>query len=118
MNQIMGLCFKEISLKKRDLNGKNQFGRHHCILFIVKTDFMWLQHVVGWGPTQATIRRGVRMSTYKAYLKRCMNAPNLHVLTNTLVEKVSVLSFRISCKQFTTWAFRLCSTAKKLMESY
>lgn len=67
MNQIMGLCFKEISLKKRDLNGKNQFG---------------------WGPTQATIRRGVRMSTYKAYLKRCMNVPNLHVLTNTLVEKI------------------------------
>jgi hypothetical protein len=26
MNQIIGLCFKEISLKRRDLNGKNQFG--------------------------------------------------------------------------------------------
>lgn len=27
LNQIVGLCFKEISLKKRDLNGKNQFGK-------------------------------------------------------------------------------------------
>lgn len=26
VNQIIGYCFKEISLKKRDLNGKNQFG--------------------------------------------------------------------------------------------
>ncbi|ESO12860.1 hypothetical protein HELRODRAFT_93524 [Helobdella robusta] len=67
MNQIMGLCFKEISLKKRDLNGKNQFG---------------------WGPTQATIRNGVRWSTFKAYLKRYMNAPNLHVVTDTFAEKI------------------------------
>jgi len=27
MNQIMHYCFKEIHLKRRDLNGKNQFGQ-------------------------------------------------------------------------------------------
>lgn len=67
VNQIMNLCFKEISLKKRDLNGKNQFG---------------------WGPTQATIKNGVRWSTYKAYLKRSMNYDNLQVLTDAMVEKI------------------------------
>jgi len=67
VNNIMNLCFSEISLKKRDLNGKNQFG---------------------WGPTQATIRKGVRWSTYKAYLKRCMDIKNLHVLTHTQALKV------------------------------
>ena len=34
MNQIMHYCFKEIHLKRRDLNGKNQFGQSvrlsHC----------------------------------------------------------------------------------------
>lgn len=66
-NNIMRYCFQEISLKKRDLNGKNQFG---------------------WGPTQATIRRGVRWSTHKAYLKRCMDLKNLHVITHTQALKV------------------------------
>ena len=27
MNQIMHYCFKEIHLRRRDLNGKNQFGQ-------------------------------------------------------------------------------------------
>ena len=27
MNQIMHYCFKEIHLRRRDLNGKNQFGK-------------------------------------------------------------------------------------------
>jgi len=27
MNQIMNYCFKEIHLRRRDLNGKNQFGQ-------------------------------------------------------------------------------------------
>lgn len=67
VNQIMGLCFKEISLKKRDLNGKNQFG---------------------WGPTQATVKRGVRWSTYKAYLKRVLSHKNLHVATRITALKV------------------------------
>jgi choline dehydrogenase len=67
VNQIMRYCFDEISLKKRDLNGKNQFG---------------------WGPTQATIRRGVRWSTYKAYLKRAMDLKNVHVLTHAQALKV------------------------------
>lgn len=67
INQILGLCFKEISLKKRDLNGRNQFG---------------------WGPTQATIRKGVRWSTYRAYLKRVLNEENIHIASRTLVQKV------------------------------
>jgi len=36
MNQIMHYCFKEIHLRRRDLNGKNQFGQWiksiHCSL--------------------------------------------------------------------------------------
>jgi len=67
VNQILALCFKEISLKKRDLNGKNQFG---------------------WGPTQATIRNGVRWSTFRAYLKRVMKDDNLHVLPYTVAQKI------------------------------
>jgi choline dehydrogenase-like flavoprotein len=67
VNQIIGYCFKEISLKKRDLNGKNQFG---------------------WGPTQATIRNGVRWGTYRAYLRRNLNLPNLQVITHATVQKV------------------------------
>lgn len=67
LNQIIGLCFKEISLKKRDLNGKNQFG---------------------WSPTQATIRNGERWSTYRAYLKRVLHDPNLHVATRSVVRKI------------------------------
>lgn len=67
MNQIMGYCFKEMSLKKRDLNGKNQFG---------------------WGPTQATIKNGVRWSTYRAYLRRVLNEDNIQILTDTTAQKI------------------------------
>lgn len=67
MNQIMGYCFKEISLKKRDLNGKNQFG---------------------WGPTQATIRKGVRWSTYRAYIRRILNEQNVHIVTHAPAQKI------------------------------
>ena len=32
MNTIMHYCFKEIHLRRRDLNGKNQFGQfQHCV---------------------------------------------------------------------------------------
>jgi len=27
INKVMDLCYKEIGLKKRDLNGHNQFGK-------------------------------------------------------------------------------------------
>lgn len=67
MNQIMHYCFKEIHLRRRDLNGKNQFG---------------------WGPTQATIRRGVRWSTYRAYLRRMLHEDNIHMLTQATALKI------------------------------
>lgn len=67
VNKIMELVFKEIGLKKRDLNGHNQFG---------------------WSPTQATIRNGVRWSTYRAFLRRSREAPNLHILTHAVAQKI------------------------------
>jgi len=52
VNQIMALCFKEISLGKRDLNGKNQFGE--------KTEFDELfkhfHRYVVWEDLDAAIR--------------------------------------------------------------
>lgn len=67
VNKIIDLVFKEIGLKRRDLNGHNQFG---------------------WAPTQATIRGGERWSTYKAFLRRSRNAKNLHILTYATAQKI------------------------------
>jgi len=53
----------------------------------------------GWGPTQATIRRGVRWSTYRAYLRRIMNNDNVHVLTHGTALKVRLLA----CRQANYW---------------
>jgi len=38
MNQIMHYCFKEIHLRRRDLNGKNQFGKWVHLLALRKTE--------------------------------------------------------------------------------
>ena len=46
---------------------------------------------VGWGPTQATIRRGVRWSTYRAYLRRMLHEDNIHMLTQATALKVCPL---------------------------
>jgi choline dehydrogenase len=67
INKVMDLCFREVGLKKRDINGHNQFG---------------------WAPTQATIRRGVRWSTYRAFLQSAMDNKNLHVLTRAVAHKI------------------------------
>lgn len=67
LHKIIELCFKEIGLKQRDYNGKTQFG---------------------WAPAQATIRFGVRWSTYNAFLRRSLGLNNLHVLTNAVAQKV------------------------------
>jgi len=67
ITKVIDLVFKEIGLKKRDINGHNQFG---------------------WAPTQATIRRGVRWSTYRAFLHGVMDRKNLHVLTQANAHKI------------------------------
>ena len=46
----------------------------------------------GWGPTQATIRRGVRWSTYRAYLRRVLHEDNVHVFTHATAVKVCPLN--------------------------
>ena len=43
---------------------------------------------IGWGPTQATIRKGVRWSTYRAYLRRILHEDKVHVLTHATAVKV------------------------------
>jgi len=34
VNKIMELCFKEIGLKKRDLNGQTPFGKLNGVFFV------------------------------------------------------------------------------------
>jgi len=66
-NKLMGEVFKEIGLKERDYNGKTQFG---------------------WHPVQATMRNGLRMGSYNAFLKRYMKKNNLYIATNSTALKV------------------------------
>jgi len=57
---------------------------------------------VGWGPTQATIRKGVRWSTYRAYLRRVMHEDHVHVLTHTTALKARLRhSFLLKSHFFT-----------------
>ena len=45
--------------------------------------------VAGWCPTQATVRSGVRWSSYRAFLRRARLRDNLHIFTFATVTKVS-----------------------------
>jgi len=71
----------------------------HCVLVVCNSvvvevcDGDW--SAVGWGPTQATIRRGVRWSTYRAYLRRLMHEDNVHILTHATAVKVSLFTFHL-----------------------
>lgn len=67
INKLLDYTYKEIGLKKRDVNGHNQFG---------------------WAPTQATIRSGMRWSTYRAFLQSSIDKKNLHVLTRATAHKI------------------------------
>ncbi|KAI0226225.1 Glucose dehydrogenase [FAD, quinone] [Lamellibrachia satsuma] len=67
VNEIAEKALKELGVPKRDTNGKTQFG---------------------YGHTQATIRDGMRWTTFKAFLKRALHWPNLYVMTDALVQKV------------------------------
>jgi choline dehydrogenase len=67
VGRIVTEAFKELGMKKRDVNGRSQYG---------------------YMPTQATIRNGVRWSTYKAFLTRALKKDNLYVLKNTRVDRV------------------------------
>lgn len=67
VNKIMEQCFKEIGLKKRDLNGQTPFG---------------------WCPTQATVRSGVRWGTYRAFLRHARHRDGLHIVTHATVTKI------------------------------
>ena len=46
--------------------------------------------LLGFAPTQATIRNGARCGTYKAFLQRAMTRSNLHVLTFATAKKVQL----------------------------
>lgn len=67
VTKIMSMAYGELGVKKRDVNGRSQYG---------------------FAPTQATIRNGGRCGTYKAFLQRAMTRPNLHVLTFATVKKI------------------------------
>eukprot|EP00918_Siedleckia_nematoides_P087375 GHVU01192247.1.p1 GENE.GHVU01192247.1~~GHVU01192247.1.p1 ORF type:complete len:648 (+),score=99.43 GHVU01192247.1:215-2158(+) len=67
LQKVMPGVFKEMSIKKRDINGRNQFG------------FM---------TTQATVRGGKRWSTYRAFLMRALHNNNLDILTKATVTKI------------------------------
>lgn len=45
VNKIMELCFKEIGLKKRDLNGQTPFGRLISSLIRAMTNVRKNQHI-------------------------------------------------------------------------
>ena len=49
----------------------------------------WLCCVSGWCPTQATVRSGVRWSSYRAFLRRARHRDNLHIFTYATVTKVT-----------------------------
>jgi choline dehydrogenase len=67
LNRIMTAAFKEHNINKKDINGRSHFG---------------------YSQTQATIKNGLRWSTYRAFLKRAMDRPNLHIVTGAEVQKV------------------------------
>ena len=48
--------------------------------------------VSGWCPTQATVRSGVRWSSYRAFLRRARHRDNLHIFTYATVTKVNSIS--------------------------
>ena len=49
----------------------------------------------GFGSMHMTVRNGVRWSTANAYLRPAMSRPNLHLLTNTLVHRLSIRNQRV-----------------------
>ncbi|ELU07608.1 hypothetical protein CAPTEDRAFT_218563 [Capitella teleta] len=67
LNKIMTSAFKEHNINKKDINGKSHFG---------------------YSQTQATIKNGLRWSTYRSFLKRAMDRPNLQIVTGANVQKV------------------------------
>jgi choline dehydrogenase len=74
LNKIMTSAFKEHHINKKDINGKSHFG---------------------YSQTQATIKHGLRWSTYRAFLKRAMDRPNIHIVTGAEVQKVK---FDVLCE--------------------
>lgn len=54
---------------ENDINGRTQFG---------------------FARTHGTLRDGLRCSTNKAFLRRAVHRPNLHVVLNTFVEKILI----------------------------
>lgn len=57
----------------------------------------------GIGYTQATVdRRGRRASSYRAFLKRALKRPNLTVMTDALVERVTLAGKRVTGVQVRT----------------
>lgn len=86
VTRIMSMAFNELGVKRRDINGRSQYG---------------------YGHTQATIRFGVRQSVAKAFLRQAMMRSNLHVSTNSPVTKIlfdgkkaSGVTFKRDDKQF------------------
>eukprot|EP00914_Ancora_sagittata_P010169 GHVO01019574.1.p1 GENE.GHVO01019574.1~~GHVO01019574.1.p1 ORF type:complete len:634 (+),score=76.07 GHVO01019574.1:425-2326(+) len=67
LNKIMTAAFKEHKINKKDINGKSHFG---------------------YSQVQATIKNGLRWSTYRSFLKRAMDRPNLQIVTGANVQKV------------------------------
>jgi len=67
VGKIMNMAFEELGVKKKDINGRSQYG---------------------YSQSQATIRSGIRMGTYKAFLKRALARDNVHLLAKTVVQKV------------------------------
>lgn len=69
VHKIIDSAFKELNITKRDINGKTNFG---------------------YGHTQATMRWGSRLHTYKAFLKRIIHLDNIKVVTGATVNKVFI----------------------------
>lgn len=67
-NKLLAEVFKEVGLKQRDYNGKTQFG---------------------WSPVQATMRNGLRMGSYNAFLKRYMKKSNIYISTGSTALKIN-----------------------------
>jgi len=73
--------------------------------------------VVGWCPTQATVRSGVRWSSYRAFLRRARHRDNLHIFTYATATKVTNQTSQ-SCIQITVSAFIVLQAPLRLGYQY
>lgn len=74
----------------------NQFSRNTKLYLNVVKSFIFfcnipfdLPYNIGYCPTQENVMGGERWSTARAFLRPAMNRPNLHVIMNAHVTKVS-----------------------------